>query len=108
MNWIILICGGLFEIGFTTCIGKAKESSGFTSLAWIFGFFISLSLSMILLFKASQTIPMGTAYAVWTGIGAVGTVLIGIFFFKDPVDFWRMFFMLTLIASIVGLKFVSN
>jgi quaternary ammonium compound-resistance protein SugE len=107
MNWILLIIGGLFEVGFTTCLGKAKETTGTTSTLWLIGFFISLALSMVLLYKATQTLPLGTAYAVWTGIGAVGTVIIGIFFFKEPADFWRLFFITTLIASIVGLKFVS-
>ncbi len=108
MNWIILIIAGLFEVGFTTCLGKAKETSGTTSMLWIIGFFISLTVSMLLLYKATQTLPMGTAYAVWTGIGAVGTVIIGIIFFKEPADFWRMFFIATLIGSIVGLKFVAH
>jgi quaternary ammonium compound-resistance protein SugE len=108
MNWIILIIAGLFEVGFTTCLGKAKETSGATSAAWITGFFISLSISMYLLYKATQTLPMGTAYAVWTGIGAVGTVIVGILFFKEPADLWRLFFITTLIGSIIGLKFVSH
>ena len=107
MNWILLIIGGLFEVGFTTCLGKAKETTGTTSTLWMVGFFISLTLSMQLLYMATKTLPLGTAYAVWTGIGAVGTVIIGIFFFKEPADFWRLFFITTLIASIVGLKFVS-
>ncbi|HUQ96113.1 MAG TPA: SMR family transporter, partial [Chitinophagaceae bacterium] len=72
------------------------------------GFFISITLSFLLLNKAIQTIPIGTAYAVWTGIGAVGTVLAGILFFKEPSDFWRLFFIATLILSIVGLKAVSH
>lgn len=108
MNWIILIVAGLFEVGFTTCLGKAKETTGTTSILWIAGFFISLSISMYLLYRASQNLPMGTAYAVWTGIGAVGTVLIGVFIFKEPATFWRLFFIFTLIGSIVGLKFVSG
>ncbi|EFK59434.1 DMT family transporter [Sphingobacterium spiritivorum] len=108
MNWIILIIGGLFEVGFTTCLGKAKETSGTQMYLWYLGFIISLFLSMGLLMKATQTLPLGTAYAVWTGIGAVGTVLMGIFFFKEPVDFWRVFFIFTLIASIIGLKVVSS
>ena len=104
----MLIIAGLFEVGFTTCLGKAKETSGSSASLWIIGFFISLSISMYLLYKASQTLPLGTAYAVWTGIGAVGTVLVGILFFKEPAEFWRLFFIATLIGSIVGLKAVSN
>ena len=108
MNWIILIIAGLFEIGFTTCLGKAKITTGAISIVWLIGFFISLTLSMLLLYKATQTLPMGTAYAVWTGIGAVGTAIAGIVFFKEPADFWRLFFIVTLITSIAGLKFVSQ
>jgi quaternary ammonium compound-resistance protein SugE len=108
MNWLILIIAGLFEVGFATCLGKAKETSGTNSTLWMAGFFICLSISMFLLYKATQTLPIGTAYAVWTGIGAVGTVLMGIFIFKEPAEFWRIFFLTTLIASIVGLKFVST
>ncbi|MDR0229783.1 MAG: multidrug efflux SMR transporter [Flavobacteriaceae bacterium] len=108
MNWILLIIGGFFEVGFASCLGKAKETSGTTSVLWMVGFFACLSISMFLLYKATQTLPIGTAYAVWTGIGAVGTVLVGIFVFKEPADFWRIFFIVTLISSIIGLKFVSN
>ena len=63
---------------------------------------------MYLLFRATRTIPIGTAYAVWTGIGAVGTVIVGILLFREPVAFWRLFFLTTLIASIVGLKAVTH
>ena len=108
MNWLILIMAGLFEVGFATCLGKAKETTGNTSLMWMAGFFVCLSISMTLLYKATQTLPIGTAYAVWTGIGAIGTVLVGIFLFKEPAHFWRLFFLITLRASIIGLKFVSN
>lgn len=108
MNWLILIIAGLFEVGFTTCLGKAKETTGTTSLLWMAGFFISLSLSMYLLYRASQSLPLGTAYAIWTGIGAVGTVIVGIVFFKEPAAFWRLFFIATLIGSIIGLKAVSH
>lgn len=107
MAWLLLILGGLFEVGFTTCLGKAKEASGTASMLWMLGFFVSLAMSMFLLYKATQTLPLGTAYAVWTGIGAVGTVIVGITFFNEAADFWRMFFIFTLIASIIGLKFVS-
>ncbi len=108
MNWIILILAGFFETGFATCLGKAKESSGTTAAWWIAGFFICLSMSMYLLYRATQTLPIGTAYAVWTGIGAVGTVIVGIFVFKEPAHFWRLFFISTLICSIIGLKVVSH
>ncbi|MBP6334518.1 MAG: multidrug efflux SMR transporter [Bacteroidia bacterium] len=108
MNWIILIIAGLFEVAFASCLGKAKEASGNDVYWWYAGFLVTLTISMILLIKATQTIPIGTAYAVWTGIGAAGTVLIGIFVFKDPASFWRIFFLVTLIASIVGLKTLSH
>ncbi len=104
MNWLILIVAGLFETGFAFCLGKMKETVGVEHWAWCAGFLTSLSLSMVLLAKAVHTIPIGTAYPVWTGIGAVGTVVAGIVFFKEPVTFWRMFFIFTLIASVVGLK----
>lgn len=107
MNWIILVIAGLFEVGFATCLGKARETDTNTA-AWITGFFVCLAFSMFLLFKASQTIPLGTSYAVWTGIGAVGTVLVGIFVFKEPATPWRLFFLCTLIGSIIGLKAVSS
>lgn len=108
MNWILLIIAGFFEMGFATCLGKAKETSGSTAAWWIIGFFVCLSISMYLLYRATQTLPIGTAYAVWTGIGAVGTVIMGILVFKEPTDFWRLFFITTLIASIIGLKVVSH
>jgi quaternary ammonium compound-resistance protein SugE len=108
MNWILLIIAGLFEVGFATCLGKAKETSGNTSLFWYGGFLVFLTLSMLLLVKATKELPIGTAYAVWTGIGAVGSVLVGIFVFNEPTTFWRVFFISTLILSIVGLKLVSE
>ena len=108
MNWIIIIIAGLFEVAFASCLGKAKDATGNEVYLWYVGFFISLAISMTLLIKATQELPIGTAYAVWTGIGAVGTVLIGIFVFKEPATFWRMFFIITLIGSIIGLKAVSH
>ena len=108
MNWILLIIAGLFEVAFAVCLGKAKEATGIEVTYWYVGFLICLSISMLLLVKVTQELPIGTAYAVWTGIGAVGTVLVGILVFKEPATFWRLFFITTLIVSIVGLKFVSN
>lgn len=108
MNWILLVIAGLFEVAFAACLGKTKEATGNEATYWYIGFFVCLAISMLLLLKATQELPIGTAYAVWTGIGAVGTVLIGIFIFKEPATIWRLFFMTTLIISIVGLKAVSK
>lgn len=107
MNWIILIVAGLFESGFAFCLGKMKEVCGMEWYMWGGGFLVSLTLSMVLLAKAVQTLPIGTAYPVWTGIGAVGTVILGILFFNESTSFLRLFFITTLIASIIGLKIVS-
>lgn len=111
MNWIILIIAGLFETAFAFCLGKAQETSGKENLYWWLGFMINLFLSMFLMYKAisgENGLPIGTAYAVWTGIGAVGSVLVGILFFNEPATFWRIFFAATLIASVIGLKMVSH
>lgn len=108
MNWLLLIIAGLFEVAFASCLGKAKEATGTEIYLWYGGFLIALVISMALLMRAAQTLPMGTAYAVWTGIGAVGTVLVGILVFKEPASFWRIFFIGTLIGSIGGLKYVSH
>ncbi|QNL48521.1 multidrug efflux SMR transporter [Olivibacter sp. SDN3] len=105
MAWIYLIVAGLFEIGFTSCL---KLSNNFTNIKWSTAFFFCIITSFLLLNKAIQEIPIGTGYAVWTGIGAVGTVVMGILLFKEPSDFWRIFFIFTLIASIIGLKLVSK
>ena len=105
MAWLLLILGGCFEVGFTTCL---RFVDGFRDVPWTLGFLASVTLSMGLLEIASRTIPMGTAYAVWTGIGAVGTVIVGIVVFKEPTEFWRIFFICTLICSIIGLKVVSH
>jgi quaternary ammonium compound-resistance protein SugE len=104
----MLIIAGLFEVAFASCLGKAKEAEGSMIYWWYAGFLVSLTISMVLLVKATQTLPIGTAYAVWTGIGAVGTASMGIIFFNDPATFWRIFFLATLIGSIIGLKVVSH
>ena len=74
---------------------------------WMAGFAALYVLSAVLLAKATETLPIGTAYLIWTGIGAIGSVLVGIFFFHEPATFWRIFFISTLIISIVGLKTLS-
>jgi len=104
MSWIYLVIAGLFEVGFTTCL---KLSDNFNNKGWAAGFFLCITFSFLLLNKAIQTIPIGTGYAVWTGIGAIGTAVVGVILFKEPADFWRLFFIFLLIGSIAGLKFVS-
>ncbi len=106
MNWIFLVVAGLCEVGFTYCLGRAKLVTGMEWWLWMGGFLAFTFVSMGLLAKATQTLPLGTAYPVWTGIGAVGTVVVGILFFNEPATFWRLFFIFTLIASIIGLKMV--
>jgi len=108
MNWALLLLASVFEVGFTFSLSKAKEVVAPQSYYWYTCFAVSLVLSMILLLKATQTIPMGTAYAVWTGIGATGTAIIGILVFKEPASVMRIFFISTLILSVIGLKFVSH
>jgi quaternary ammonium compound-resistance protein SugE len=108
MNWIILIIAGLFEAAFAFCLGKAKTATGAELYLWYAGFLVALAISMLLLVKATQTLPIGTAYAVWTGIGAAGTAVIGMIVFKEPATTLRLLFLATLIGSVIGLKAVSH
>lgn len=105
MAWFYLILAACCEIAFA---GSLKLTQNFSNLKWSVIFVTFYVLSIVLLNKAVQQIPIGTAYAVWTGIGAAGTVIIGILYYKEPVSFWRMFFLCTLILSIVGLKYFSE
>jgi len=101
MDWALLIVSGLFEVAFTTMM---KLSDGFRRPLPTLGFLVFAPLSLGILSHVLLTIPVGTAYAVWTGIGAFGTALVGIFFFKDPVNKGRLFFLTTLILSVIGLR----
>ena len=101
-----MIMAGLMEVAFTFCLGKTKTAEGPEQYRWWGGFLAALALSMFLMARAARTIPIGTVYPVWTGIGAVGAVIIGILFFNEPADFRRLFFISTLIISIIGLKLV--
>lgn len=105
MAWIYLIAAAFCEIAFAASL---KLTENFSNIRWTAVFVFFYILSIVLLNKAVQTIPIGTAYAVWTGIGAAGTVLIGILWFKEPAGFWRLFFLATLVMSIVGLKTVAK
>ncbi len=104
LAWLILIIGGCFEIGFTTCL---RFVEGFRNIPWTLGFLASVTLSMGMLELASRTIPMGTAYAVWGGIGALGTVLVGILWFDEPAATIRILLIFALIACIAGLKMTA-
>lgn len=104
MDWVFLFIAGLFEVGFTTFL---KLSNHFTRL-WPTVAFLTLSvLSFGFLSFSLKSIPLGTAYAIWTGIGAFGTALVGIICFGEATDFWRLFFLVCLISSIIGLKLMS-
>jgi quaternary ammonium compound-resistance protein SugE len=101
MAWFLLILGGLFEVGFTTAL---RFVDNFRNLPWTLAFMASVSASMVLLQIAARTIPMGTAYAVWGGIGAVGTVIVGMAFFDEPATLIRLLLILVIVAAIAGLK----
>lgn len=103
-GWIYLLLAGICEVGFTTSL---KLSENFTRLIPSIAFAISVTASFWFLTKAMETVPLGTAYAVWAGIGAFGTVVVGLVVFKDPLSFGRLFFLSMLVVSIVGLKLVS-
>lgn len=105
MAWLSLFIGGLFEVGFTTSL---RFVDGFRNVGWTLAFLASVTLSMGLLEYAARTIPMGTAYAVWGGIGAAGTVIVGICFFGESLGAIRLLLLLGLIGCIVGLKLVAH
>ena len=105
MAWVWLVLGGLFEVGFTTCL---RNADNFRNLPWTLGFLVSVTLSMVLLDVAARTIPMGTAYAVWTGIGALGTVVIGILWFGEAATPVRLLLIAGAVACIAGLKLTAT
>lgn len=105
MDWVILVVAGLFEVVMALSLSLSKN---FSRLWPSVTFGITGVISFLLLSRAMRSIPVGTAYATWTGIGAFGTAIIGIVWLKDPASFWRVFFLTTLIGSVVGLKVVSG
>ena len=104
MAWLLLILGGVFEVGFTTSL---RFVDGFRNVPWTLAFLVSVAISMALLELAARTIPMGTAYLVWGGIGAVGTVIVGIFWFDEPATTVRVLLMLAIVAAIAGLRLTA-
>lgn len=105
MAWIYLIIAGLFEIGWA--IGL-KYTSGFTKLWPSVITIVGMIMSFYFLSNAVRTIPIGTAYAIWTGIGAIGTAILGIFLFNESKEFVRVFFIFLIVIGIVGLKIFSK
>lgn len=105
MGWIYLLLGGLFEIGWP--IGMKMADTTGHRLLYLTIAVISMGLSGYFLYLAQKTIPIGTAYVVWTGIGAVGTLLIGIFFFHDSAGLYRILSALLIVTGIIGLKLAS-
>jgi quaternary ammonium compound-resistance protein SugE len=101
MAWTLLVVAGIFEIIWATGL---KYTDGFTRLWPSVGTVVAMAVSMICLSLAFRVIPMGTAYTVWTGIGAVGTVLLGILLFDEPKNAVRLFFITLIIVGIAGLK----
>lgn len=104
-SWLILIIAGLFEVCWA--IGL-KQSNGFKSIGWTIFTIVTLIISMGMLSFALKELPVGTGYAVWTGIGAVGTAILGMVLFKESTEFWRIFFIGLIVIGIVGLKFVTK
>jgi quaternary ammonium compound-resistance protein SugE len=108
MNWIILIMAGLCECSFTFCLGKAKLASGNAHVFWIGGFLFFTIASMYLLMQATRTLPLSIAYPVWTGIGAVGTVLLSALVLREPLSAGQLFFTALIIVAVIGLKLASD
>jgi quaternary ammonium compound-resistance protein SugE len=104
MAWIYLLIAGLFEIGWAVGL---KYTEGFTRLWPSVWTVVALVVSMALLALAVKELPIGTAYAVWTGVGAVGTALLGIVLFGEPRDLPRLLCIALIVAGILGLKLVS-
>ncbi|NLI73661.1 MAG: multidrug efflux SMR transporter [Euryarchaeota archaeon] len=104
MSWPILIVAAVFEIGWAVGL---KLSDGFSKLVPTIFTIISFILSFYFLFEAVKELPIGTAYAVWTGIGAAGTVIIGLLFLGEPRDIGRLLCMVLIVAGVIGLKITS-
>ena len=105
MSWIYLLLAGICEIGFA---GSLKLMDGYRHFFWTVTCIICFVCSFAFLQLSVRDIPIGTAYAVWTGIGGAGAAIIGIYYFNDPVNTWRIIFLCLLVTSIIGLKLSSH
>jgi quaternary ammonium compound-resistance protein SugE len=102
MNWLILVLAGLLEVGWAVGL---KYSEGFTQLVPSVLTVLSMAASVFLLGVAIKTLPLGTAYVIWVGIGAVGTAIVGMLLFSEPVSFLRVASLFLIVIGVVGLKF---
>lgn len=105
MAWFYLLLAGIFEIGWP--LGFKLSQTTDNKYLWIVVAIVAMALSGYFLYLAQRTLPIGTAYAVWTGIGCVGTLFIGIYFFRDTMDFVKLISVSLIIIGIVGLR-ISN
>nr|WP_276497867.1 multidrug efflux SMR transporter [Pontibacter litorisediminis] len=105
MAWFYLVLAGICEIGWAFGL---KYSEGFTKLGVSIVTVVVMILSFVLLSQAMKTLPLGTAYAIWTGIGAAGTAILGILFLNEPRDLVRILCILMIVAGVVGLKVFSG
>ena len=105
MAWVFLVFAGLLEVFWSTCL---KLSHGFSVMRFTVLTVIGMIFSFLFLAQATKTLPLGTSYAVWTGIGALGAVIIGIILFKEPVTALRLLFAALLLVGIIGLKITST
>jgi quaternary ammonium compound-resistance protein SugE len=103
--WLCLLLAGLFEIGFASAI---KLMDGHKNIPWSIAFYVCVILSFVFLEEAAREIPIGTAYAVWTGIGGVGVAIVGMAFLGDPISVSRVAFLILLVTSLIGLKLTSH
>ena len=104
MAWVYLILAGLLEVVWATFL---KLSDGFSKMGYSIITIVGMIASFYMLSQATRTLPLGTAYAIWTGIGALGAVLVGVLLFKEPISAPRAIFVFLLLAGIIGLKFAS-
>lgn len=105
MAWLYLVIAGVFEVVWATFL---KLSHGFTNLPYTIATFVGMAISFYFLSQATKTLPMGTAYAIWTGIGALGAVIVGVLLFKESMGLSRAIFVVLLLTGIIGLKFTSG
>lgn len=104
MSWVYLFLAGILEVAWVVAL---KMSDGFTKFVPSAVMVVTIVSSFVLLNLAIRSLPMGVAYAIWTGMGAAGAVIMGIILFKEPCTFWHLFFLSMIIIGLIGIKFVS-